>query len=422
MKRWSVKANAPIHTVQCSQNRLSIRRHALKAVIGHRLNTKGVTDMWTSALSFLLVASSPSAEAAACDTYARRAKSAKGSAISPAFRALAKCDTGEAKATFNSMLPNANTVDSLVDLCMAAVETKVWTPVWSVLSHQALDYDVRDQVAQRIGAACNQNQDIVAFLQGAYFGIRDIEFQQWDDAFLACDNAALHDWVIQQAENPPNKMFDEKFNALLGILVQRKKAEALPSLAKGAVKAANSGPFDAILMQMDAAVQPGIGEDITADDKTALEQALVSVAQQVSPIKARTVADRLANAGARPAAAQLLPVVYPDRAGSDGTYSYGAASIERASCDGEKRIVIHTATIKEPGKRWIILSDVRAPMQALKPKLSKCDSEGEWAVSTTPEPVVSSKAIDQWVDGLVKQWEGKGYEVSTKGEKSITLD
>lgn len=378
--------------------------------------------MWSFTLAIWLFAAAPNAQAGKCDAYAQRATTARGSSQPTAFKALAKCSTTAAEATFNEMLPNAKTVDALVDLSMAAIDSKIWTPVWSVLSHQALDYEVRDQVAQRIGATCDQNPQIVSFLQGAYFGIRDIEFQQWDDAFLACSSPDLAAWIIEQAENPPNKMFDEKFNALLTILVQQKGAEALPSLTKGAIKAANNGPFDAILMQMGAAIQPGIGDTVNEADQTAHEQALLAIAQGVSPAKARLVADRLANSGAQAAAAQLLVVIYPGHANSDGHYTYGAASIERAACDGEKRVVIHLASVKEPGSRWVILGDVRTPMRAFKPKLSKCDSEGEWAVSTTPEPVASSKAIDHWVNQLVEQWESKGYDVSTKKEKTISLD
>ena len=76
---------------------------------------------------------------------------------------------------------------------MAAIETEVWTPVWRVLSHDALDYDVRDQVATVIGEKCTENPKIVAFLKGAYFGLRDLEFQQWDDALVACQDA---DWGL----------------------------------------------------------------------------------------------------------------------------------------------------------------------------------------------------------------------------------
>ena len=170
-------------------------------------------------------------------------------------------------------------------------------------------------------------------------------------------------------------------------------------------------------------MQPGIGEPIKPDEQARLERELVKVASAVNRDKARSVADRLANAGADTAAAQLLPTVYPDRVSATGGFAYGAASIERGDCDGTKTAVIHLARVEEPGKRWIILDDVRGPMQGVKPKLTKCTAEGsEWGVSTTPEPVSSSKDIDSWVDGIVKQWKDKGYEVSVRKEKSLILD
>jgi hypothetical protein len=61
-------------------------------------------------------------------------------------------------------------------------------------------------------------------------------------------------------------------------------------------------------------------------------------------------------------------------------------------------------------------------MRALKPRLGKCEPEGsEWGVSTTPEPISSSKDMDAWVDGLEKQWADKGYDVSIRKEKSVEL-
>ena len=74
------------------------------------------------------------------------------------------------------------------------------------------------------------------------------------------------------------------------------------------------------------------------------------------------------------------------------------------------------------GTRWIILTDVRPIMQKVKPRLTKCEAEsGEWGVSTTPEPIGSSKDFDRWVDGLEKQWSDKGYDVSVRKEKTVTL-
>lgn len=360
---------------------------------------------------------------ASCQYLVRRANASSSSTLARNFTSLAKCSQQEAEASFNGLLPRAKSVDTLVDLSMAAIETEVWTPVWRVLSHDALDYDVRDQVATVIGEKCTENPKIVAFLKGAYFGLRDLEFQQWDDALVACQDSGWGDWLTQQAQTPPSSMFDDKYNALLSVVGTRLKADALPVFTKAAIKAADNGPFDAILMQMESAVQPGIGEPIKPEDKVRLESSLVEIASNVNREKARSVADRLANAGAEAAAASLLPSVYPDRVDEDGGFLYGAASIERATCKGEKTAVLHVARVEEPGSRWIILNDVRAPLRALKPKLGKCEAEGsEWGVSTTPEPVASSKDVDAWVDQLEKQWTDKGYDVSVKKEKTITLD
>jgi len=360
---------------------------------------------------------------ASCQYLVRRANASSSSTLARNFTSLAKCSQQEAEASFNDLLPRAKSVDTLVDLSMAAIETEVWTPVWRVLSHDALDYETRDQVAAVIGEKCTENTKIVAFLKGAYFGLRDLEFQQWDDALVACQDADWAAWLTTQAQTPPASMFDDKYNALLSVVGTRLKADALPIFTQAAIKAAENGPFDAILMQMESAVQPGIGEPIKPEDKTRLETSLVEIASNVNRDKARSVADRLANAGASNAAASLLPKVYPDRVDADGGFLYGAASIERGECKGNKTAVIHVAKVEEPGKRWIILNDVREPLRSVKPKLGKCTAEGsEWGVSTTPEPVSSSKDVDSWVDQLEKQWSDKGYDVSVKKEKTITLD
>ena len=373
--------------------------------------------MWLILATLL---SSGTAEAA-CNSLVRRASASSGKALAANFAALARCSSDEAEIQFESLLPRAKTVDDLVGLSMSAIDSDVWTPVWRVLSHDALDYDVRDQVAQKIGANCTKNPKIIAFFKGAYFALRDLEFQQWDDGMVACMDPDWSAWLDQQATNPPQSIFDEKYNALLNVVTIRKGADALPVLEKAAIKGAAAGPFNAILIQMEAAVQPGIGEAKSPENQARLEEALVNIASSVDRDKARSVADRLANAGANDAAAKLLPNVYPDRS-SGGVFTYGATSVEKANCDGTKKIVLHIAKVEEPGARWIILNDVRAPMRALKPRLGKCQPEGsEWGVSTTSEPLASSKDLDRWVDQLEKQWIDKGYDVSVRKEKTIRL-
>lgn len=367
-----------------------------------------------------LISSGPAE--AACNSLVRRAAASSGTALGKNFAALARCSADEAEIQFDNLLPRAKTVDDLVTLSMSAIESDVWTPVWRVLSHDALDYDTRDQVAKTIGSNCTTNPKIVSFFKGAYFALRDLEFQQWDDGMVACMDPDWAAWLDQQATTPPQSIFDEKYNALLNVVTIRKGADAIPILQEAAIKGAAAGPFNAILIQMEAAVQPGIGEPKSPENQARLEAALVNIASNVDRDKARSVADRLANSGANGSAAKLLATIYPDRSDSDGAFTYGATSIEKATCEGAKKLVLHIAKIEEPGARWIILNDVRAPMRALKPRLGKCAPEGaEWGVSTTPEPLASSKDMDLWVNSLEKHWTDKGYDVSVRKEKTIRL-
>ena len=371
----------------------------------------------TIALSLLL----PTAHAGKCDSLLARAEKDKGAALAAAYGKLAACDKELAENHYKRFMASANDVESLVQLSAAAIDAEVWNPVWQQLDNIS-DYDVRDQVAEQIGSACASNDKIVPFLQGAYFGLKDIKFQQWSRAYEACDAEALATWLDGQVAKPPQRAYDEKFSALMTAYVDKKKAAALPTLAASAIAAAEAGPYDAILMKMDEAVATDLGAELTTEDRQALESALIEVARAVSPDKARAVADRLATAGSQSAAAKLLPTIYPDRV-QDGAFLYGAASVEAGECKGVKTAILHVAEITEPGRRWLILEDSEAPMRAFKPKLKKCDAEtGDWPVSVTPEPVASGKEIDAWAGELEAAWTEKGYEVKTAGEKAIALD
>ena len=317
----------------------------------------------------------------------------------------------------------AKDVDTLVALSMAAIEADVWNPVWEQLS-KVTSYDARDEIAESVGASCTDNPKVITFLQGAYLGIRStIDFRQWDDAYLSCESDDLTTWLQTKVESPPNSIFDERFDALLTIFVDRQRASALPHLATAAIAAAESGPYDSILLQMDAAVQPSLGARMSDADKQALETALVQVAQAVTPAKAKAVADRLANAGSEAAAVQLLPAIYSDRSHSDGSFLYGALAIETGDCGNKgKQAVLHLAEVREPGKRWMVQPDIEGPIRGVKAKLSKCSNDGgEWTVMVTPEPVSSSKEIEAWAEEHLQQWNGKGFESKIQKEKAIRL-
>lgn len=363
-----------------------------------------------------------SALAGPCDAFVKKADTAKGAELVSAYNSLLKCDKKAAEDQFVKFMTSAGDADTLVAISLAAIDASVWNPVWSMVG-KISSYEARDEIADRVGAACQEHPQVLGFLQGAYFGLRDIDFRQWDDAFVSCESPKLLEWMTQQVEAPPEKQYDEKYNTLITVYTRRQGPAALPSLTTAALKAVKGGPLDALLAQMDASVAPELGEDMSAEDRSALETSLVKVAQAANPEGARAVADRLAAAGSEAAAARLLPSVFPDRVQAGGAFLYGGASVELAECKGVKTAVIHYAPVSEPGKRWVILEAAQTPLRAFKPRLDKCTAENAepWPTAVTPEPVKGDADIESWVKTLEQQYAEKGYEVSLREEKGITL-
>jgi hypothetical protein len=355
--------------------------------------------------------------AGACDVHVKKASTAKGDELVTAFKDLTKCDKAQAATSFESFMKASGDADTLVSLSLVAIDAEQYTPVWAMIE-KIPDYSARDEVAEKVGAACADHAKVLPFLQGAYFGLRDIQFEQWDDALVSCPSDELTKFLEGEVAKPPASSYNEKYAAIVTAYAKRKKADALPALEKAAIAAAENGPFDMILEKMATAVEPAeIGEEMSAADKKKLEDSLVKVANGVKPERAKQVADSLYNAGAEQAAASLLPRVYPDRVQGGGKLLYGVASVE--VCD--KEAVVHWAGVTDPAKRWSILTDVEAPARAFKPKL-KCTAKDAWPVLATPEPVKDSAEIQKWVDGVVAEYAGKGMSASAKGEKDFALN
>ncbi len=363
----------------------------------------------------VLTTSSP-ALAGKCDSYVRKASKLSGDAVVDVYEQMLQCDKDEAQQAFDEFMRSAKGVGAIVDLSLLAIQAKVYNPVWNMME-KIPDYEARDEIAKGVGAHCTDHDQVIPFLQGAYFGLRDIQFGQWERAFGTCESEDLTQWTETIVAKPPDTVYDEKYATITTAFAQRRKAKALPVLERAAITAANGGgPFNAIIEKMDLAMQPdGLGATMSDEDRETLEASLVNVANAVGPEQAALVADRLFNAGAATAAASLLPRVYPDRVQDGGRMLYGAASIE--ACD--KRAVIHLTEVYEPSKRWSILADLDGPLRSFKPRL-KCDS-GTWSVVATPEPVASSKDIKAFGDELVAEWEGKGHDVKVRSEKTLEL-
>lgn len=360
------------------------------------------------------------AHAGACDAIIKKAEKAPLSGLAAVFSEVVACDAEEAAKNFTRFMTRATDSDTLVDLSLAAIDGQVWNPVW-VMPGKISDYAVRDVITGQVGASCGEHPEVVRFLQGAYGALRGLDYQQWDDAYLACESAELDAWIEAEVQRPPGSTYDEKYDLLLGIFVEKRGKESMPALQAAAVNAAERGPFESILLKMEESVAPSLGQALAPEDQAKLEEALVAIAQQVGPTQARAVAERLVAAGSESAAARLLPAVYPGRS-QGGVFTWGGFSVERADCKGVKTAVLHVAEIQEPGKRWIVTDESLAPLRAVKPKLKKCTpEEGQWPVVTSVEPLEAG-TLDQWARKQGAQWVTNGYQVTVQAEKTIVLN
>lgn len=359
----------------------------------------------------------PVAASANCDALIKKGNTAEGPALIQTYTSLIACDKAEAEAAYSDFLKQTGDVSTMVDLSLTAIDAQIFMPVWRSLE-QLKDYSARDETAKSIGAQCQDHPQVLVFLKGAYHALKNIRFSQWDDAYIACPSDEIQGWLQARVEEPPALAFDEKYNTILSIWVDRERVDALPSLQKAAITASgNDGPFNSILEAMDSAVQPtAFGEDVDPEHATALKLSLVELAGQVGPERARLVADRLFNAGSEAEAASLLPAIYPDRVQAGGSLMYGVIAVE--ACD--KDVVLHYAAVTEPATRWSVVEDVSEPARDVKPKL-KCTAEEPWVVLVTPEPVTDSNEVKDWVEELEPQWTAKGLSVKTKSESDIEL-
>jgi hypothetical protein len=343
-----------------------------------------------------------------------------GNALVSRYEKLISCDKNLAKDAFPQFMRASGDDVTLVELSLVAIEFNAWTPVWGMLG-QITDYDTRDVVATGLGRSCAENDKVVGFLQGAYFALKPIDFQQWDGAYLVCEADTFGKWFQKQVENPPAKLFDDKWNALVEAYVRKNGAAALPSLTLSGKQASeNGGPFEVVLTQMEAAVAPSLGEEMSAEDASALHGSLIELARGVRSDSARRVADRLANLGADPEAAALLRSIFPDRI-VDGKLVYASASVEAGTCGGARTVMIHATQLVNPLSIWDVTAAAQERLRAFKPRLGKCNVDTPWPVIVSVEPLRPDEKLDAFLMDLKEIWKQKGYAVKVRNEKTVEL-
>jgi hypothetical protein len=363
--------------------------------------------------------------AAPCDAQVARIDSLPPADVARAATSLAACDTTLVDANFLRLVKRATDEDALVALFLAAIDAEATGAVGPALAklpsrvttEDGTEYDLRDAVSMRIGEACADHPRVAPYLTTTHTALKNVEFQQWDDAWVACTDPALQAYATRAVLATPASSYEERYASLVAMFVKKSGPAALPTLGEAAVKAAkDGGPFDALLEAMSKA---GRGEA----GRAALTGVLVDVARQVDTPRAQRIGFALADSGAEAAAGSLVPTLYKDRAQADGTFVYGLAAVEAGVCGGTKTAVIHGALGTEPGKAWSVVRAAETPLRAAKPRLGKActDVTAPWPVFATLEPLRNEGELGGWLETLEQSWVKDGYTVKIQREKPVPL-
>ncbi len=368
-----------------------------------------------AAFVFGALSAASTASAANCDGYLAKISTAKGSALVDAYQGLVRCDANLGRSEFGKYAMVAGNLETLVPLTLAGVDATAYGSVWETMGK--IPYEYRTDLAHAVGAACEKHPKLVEFFRTSYVGQKGTEFSSWQSALTACGSADMAAWVDSIVLDPPTSNYNDRYNAVLGAVIESRHGAALPLLQKAAITAGTrGGPFNNLLDVIQRSVEvTGYGKQTSPEDRAAMVNALVAVAKAVPPESARAVADRLLNAGDEGMASSLLPAIYPDRVQSGGGMMWAGAAIE--ACDGEA--VIHWVSFTEAPKRLSVLDAVAVPLRAAKAKL-KCPADTAWTIRATDAPVKDRGAAQDWVDTLVAELDAKGTKAKLK-EEAVTI-
>jgi len=170
------------------------------------------------AVSTLTALVAPATAFAGCSSFASQSGNTNGDALVTAYGKYIACDKGAAEASFSDFFASAKEIEVQVALAVVAIEAESYLPVWSMLG-DVKDYTRRNAISREIGNQCAEHPNVVNFLQGAYYGLKNTEFGKWDEALITCESDDLAKFINATASAPPTSTYDEKYNTMLKVLI-----------------------------------------------------------------------------------------------------------------------------------------------------------------------------------------------------------
>jgi hypothetical protein len=355
--------------------------------------------------------STPALAQEACDAgqLATDLKEASPQGAARAFTALASCDAAKAKAMAGSELPRVLSGMDGSEALVAAVEigaidaATAWTG--------ALQSDERAGAIRALGDACSESEAIQAFFVERAETLGD-EFwaQRWYRALAGCQAESVQALLSAQLDQGIGSERGRYFG-VLETYARNAGAGAIDKLVEIAGHEEAEIQINAVQFFADAA-QVGSMEGMDLETAGKAIDAINALAPSLTGKAIEQARITLTSLQDEASADALAGVRYKDRVQADGTFMWGAITVESATCkNGKPSQRFQVAKVIEGGQTWPDqlaervqdAVDVNWDLDLA----TRCKGEGSTELIVPNSPFADKTAHRAWVDTML---EGKKDE------------
>lgn len=343
---------------------------------------------------------------AACDSKALKARMASASqSEAPAvFLELAACDPKvaleQANGAFQKIYPSAEGEKAAI----AALKVGAGEVVRAWITRQISDE--RARTINSLGEQCRANPNIMSFFVESQKALGDQFWRErWHRGLAACREAPIQE-LLRSALLAPNPD-SSRFGSILEVYARNLGKGAFPLLEQLATTSSPENQLHVMSAFSDAA---GVGSENGTDPEAAREAiaTIVKVAPKITTRAVEQARIAVESLGDPTTADQLAAVRYAALKQADGSFLWGAITIETVKCKNEKTtIAAHAGVVIEPGHRWP--DQMQAATEQLVKKsweldtAESCKGTGTLSVVIPPEPFADMKAFETWRDPQLKE-------------------
>jgi hypothetical protein len=372
---------------------------------------------------FSLAFSGAPALAADCDVAALKTEATEGPplAAARAFVQLGGCDGAAAAEVVDAVLPRLLSGDEASQAALKAIE--VGKPAATVAYIDRLEADERARALKALGEACAESKPVQDFFveRAGSLG-QDFWDQRWYRAIGKCNSEDLSGLLWDRIAAGPGSNRTQ-FSAVLEAWSRAAGRAGIPKL-KGLLETVGDDAEAQVYVVAAFSDLAGVGsvDGVDADASAAAVAAVREVAPSLGVKGVEQARITLMSLGDEAASDELAAVRYKDAAQDDGTFIWGVAAVESATCkNGKPQTRITTAELRGRGMTWSDQLKDRAEgvIQHAWPLdlAAKCKGEGTVEVLVPTSPFADGAAFKAWAKERVEKAEpAEGKYIKIDGD------